>query len=421
MALIEWRKLLTTSFLDITVGARGSLLSKAQVEEVYQEIHRFFPEIKFHPIWITTKGDQDKTTSLKTLERTNFFTDEIDRRQAAGEFRISVHSAKDLPQPLHPDLEVVALTKGVDPSDSLVVKELPLRAGARIGTSSERREVFLKNWRNDLEFVDVRGTIDERLRFLDRGVMDGVVIAEAALIRLKLTDRPRIHLPCEPAAMQGRLAIVARKNDAEMKRVFQALHYNKVLYVGTDPSRYSEDVVHLPLIETRPLPLPQQIRDDFAAFTHIILTSPNAARILMDQFPLENKQILAIGTGTEEVIKTKGFSCIAVASPQTQEGVIDLLEKMVLKDAYIFYPRSSSARPLLAAYLKEAKIRHCICDLYETIYLKPDPLPSIENFQEIVFTSPSTLKAFQSLYGVIPQGTKLTCIGPITELALREV
>lgn len=412
---------MTTSSLDISVGARGSLLSKAQVEEVYQEIRPFFPEIKFHPVWISTKGDQDKTTSLKTLEKTNFFTDEIDRRQAEGEFRISIHSAKDLPDPLHPDLEVVALTKGVDPSDSLVVKELPLRPGARIGTSSERREVFLKNWRSDLVFVDVRGTIDERLKLLDKGALDGVVIAEAALIRLKLTDRARIHLPCETAVNQGSLAIVARKNDAEMKHIFRMLHYNKVLYVGTDPSRYPEDVVHLPLIQTRPLPLSQQILDDFAAFTHVILTSPNAARILMDQLSLEDKHILAIGIGTESIINTKGFRCEAVASSQTQEGVIDLLKKMDLKNAYIFYPRSSSARPLLAAYLKEANIRHCICDLYETIYLEPDPLPSIENFQEIVFTSPSTLKAFQSLYGVIPQGTKLTCIGPITELALKEV
>lgn len=213
---------MTSSLTEITVGARGSRLSKAQVEEVAQ----FFPHIKFTPVWITTKGDVDKTTSLKSLDKTNFFTDEIDSRQLSGEFRISIHSAKDLPDPLHPGLEVVALTKGVDPSDSLVVREFPLQFGARIGTSSLRRELFLKNWRADLQCVDIRGTIDERLALLDNGTVDGVIIAEAALIRLKLTDRPRIRLESETAEMQGRLAVIARKGDIDMKQLFMQVHYD---------------------------------------------------------------------------------------------------------------------------------------------------------------------------------------------------
>ncbi len=217
---------MTNSFIDISVGARNTRLSKAQVEEVHREIVQFFPQIRFHPIWITTKGDQDKITSLKRMEKTNFFTDEVDRRQVEGEFLISIHSAKDLPDPLHPDLEVVALTKGVDSSDSLVVREFPIALGARIGISSKRREAFLKNWRPDLICVDIRGNIEERLQLLDDRILDGVVMAEAALIRLKLTERPRIHLDFAGATLQGRLAILARKNDKEMKRIFQEIHYD---------------------------------------------------------------------------------------------------------------------------------------------------------------------------------------------------
>lgn len=214
-----------TKFLtNITVGARGSRLSKAQVEEVYQELIQHHPHVQFTPIWVTTNtGDLDKTTSLRHLEKTNFFTDEIDARQIKGEFRISIHSAKDLPDPLHPYLEIIALTKGVDPSDSLVVREFPIPVGARIGTSSLRREAFLKNWRKDLICVDIRGTIDERLKALDDGIIDGIVMAEAALIRLKQTDRPRIHLDTDTAALQGRLAVIARKNDKEMKELFRVL------------------------------------------------------------------------------------------------------------------------------------------------------------------------------------------------------
>ena len=207
------------------MGARGSRLSRAQVDEVYQELSRFYPHIRFFPIWISTTGDQDKTTSLKTLEKSNFFTDAIDHRQLQGEFRISIHSAKDLPDPLHPDLEMIALTKGVDSSDSLVVRAFPIPYGAQIGVSSHRREAFLKSWRRDLECVDIRGTIDERLALLDNGTIDGVITAEAALIRLKLTDRPRIHLDIDTAKMQGRLAVLARKNDHEMKQLFTVIHH----------------------------------------------------------------------------------------------------------------------------------------------------------------------------------------------------
>ena len=195
------------------------------MEEVESEIRLFFPHLCFTPIWIVTKGDRDKTTSLRHLEKTNFFTGEIDERQLQGEFRLSIHSAKDLPDPLHAELEIIALTRGVDSSDALVVRSFPLPHGARIGASSLRRETFLKTWRPDFECVDIRGTIDERLQLLGDGSLDGVVMAEAALIRLGLTDRPRLHLDIPVAPLQGRLAVIARKNDVEMKQIFQTIHF----------------------------------------------------------------------------------------------------------------------------------------------------------------------------------------------------
>jgi hydroxymethylbilane synthase len=194
-----------------------------QVKEVQDEIVCVFPNIRFEPIWILTKGDCDKTTSLREMEKTDFFTDTIDQRQLEGEFRISVHSAKDLSDPLHPELEVVAVTKGVDSSDVLVAKQFPIPLGARVGTSSLRREAFLKQWRPDLICVDIRGTIDERLRLLDEGCVDGVVMAEAAIIRLKETHRPRMRLETEVAPLQGKLAVVALKGDVEMKQMFKSV------------------------------------------------------------------------------------------------------------------------------------------------------------------------------------------------------
>lgn len=213
--------MLSTS-LSIKVGARNSPLSRAQVEEVFREISQFHPVI-FEPIFIQTIGDQDKTTSLRDLGKTDFFTKEIDEMVLNGKVRIAIHSAKDLPDPLCGDLQVVALTKGVDPSDVVVFRE-ELQSGGVLGVSSYRREERVKKWRPDLRCIDIRGTIHERLALVDEGKIDGVVMANAALIRLGIS-RKTIPLEGETVSMQGRLAIVARKQDQEMEEVFRCIHY----------------------------------------------------------------------------------------------------------------------------------------------------------------------------------------------------
>ncbi len=208
---------------SLRVGARKSRLSQAQVEEVFEALKFFHPHVLFDPVWVETIGDLDQSTSLRTLDKTDFFTKEIDRGLLQGDFRIAVHSAKDLPDPLAAGLQLIALTKGVDPSDALVIgkKELPL--GARVGTSSVRREQNVKTFRSDLACADIRGTIEKRLEQLDQGLYDAVVIAEAALIRLRLTDRLRVMLPGDGVALQGQLAVVARQGDEEMIRLFSCL------------------------------------------------------------------------------------------------------------------------------------------------------------------------------------------------------
>lgn len=206
--------------LSIKTGARGSLLSKRQVEEVQAE----YQNIKLDPIFVKTVGDRDKITSLRTLDKTDFFTREIDEMLLRGECRIAIHSAKDLPDPLPKGLELILLTKGVDPSDSLVLREgEKLSQEFVIATSSMRREEMVRALVKDIKCVDIRGTIEERLAKLERREVDGVVIAEAALIRLGLTHLNRIRLPGEAAPLQGRLAILAREGDAEMRALFTAI------------------------------------------------------------------------------------------------------------------------------------------------------------------------------------------------------
>lgn len=212
----------------IKVGSRASRLARRQVDEVYRELISMHPHIVFAPIFVATQGDRDRTTSLRTLGQTDFFTKEIDQMVLQGKCRIAIHSAKDLANPLAEGLKVIALTKGVDASDSLVLRTTDtvssLPSGAKIATSSQRREENVKLLRKDLEFVDIRGLIEERLEQLFSGLVDGVVIAEAALIRLGLTDLNRIKLPGEVALLQGRLAVVAKQEDDEMQQLFKSLN-----------------------------------------------------------------------------------------------------------------------------------------------------------------------------------------------------
>src|SRR4051794_10633884 len=104
----------------LSIASRRSPLAKVQVDEVFKELLTHHPFIKFSCNFVETTGDIDQKTSLRSLDKTDFFTKEIDALVLAGSNRIGIHSAKDLPNPISKGLTIAALTKGIDPSDSLV-------------------------------------------------------------------------------------------------------------------------------------------------------------------------------------------------------------------------------------------------------------------------------------------------------------
>lgn len=208
----------------------------------------------------------------------------------------------------------------------------------------------------------------------------------------------------------------------------------KVLYLGSDPSYFSKEgkeICHCPLIKIVPRCLSSftEIRsafDDIQEYTHILFTSKNAVNIffaLLEELKiepsfLETKELIAVGRVTADTLQKKGQARIKIAKQETQEGVIEIIRPLYLDDAYFFLPRSSLSRPLLAQFLIERGIRHQICEIYDTVFEAPPLLPDLKSFDEIIFTSPSTVNAFFKLFAKIPLGKRLGVLGPITEQAL---
>ncbi len=212
----------------IKVAARDSKLSIKQVEEVLTQLQNFYPDVYFSTLLVKTTGDIDLQSSLVHKDKTDFFTKEVDALIIKGMCDIAIHSAKDLPEPLPSPLEIIALTKGVDPADVLVLRKketlenLPIQAC--IGTSSLKRMEKVKQLRADLVAKDIRGTIDQRLDQLERGLYDGVIMAKAALIRLGFLELNWLELEGPVAPLQGKLAIVACKDNKELTKIFCCLN-----------------------------------------------------------------------------------------------------------------------------------------------------------------------------------------------------
>ncbi len=219
--------------ISILVAARQSPLSKVQVNEVYRELQKWHVDVNFLLNWLETTGDIDKITSLRTLDKTDFFTKEVDNLILSRECDIGIHSAKDLPDPLPLGLSIVAITKGVDSSDVLILRDDTsldqLPPGAKIATSSARREENVRALRSDLEFVDIRGTIGERLDKLFQREVDGVVIAKAALIRLGLYELKEVAIPGTTTPLQGQLAVVARSDNKAMQELFSCIDVRELV------------------------------------------------------------------------------------------------------------------------------------------------------------------------------------------------
>ena len=204
----------------IRVIARGSRLSRLQVEEVFKN----FPELAYEIKYLESYGDKNQQISLLNGEApADIFTRELDDAIRQGDADIAIHSAKDLPYPLPEDIEVIALFPAFDTTDSLVSRDhkklAELPAGSIIGTSSPLRKKGLNELRPDLTIKGIRGCIEERVQQVKDGKYDAAIVATCALKRLGMEDEIAEVLPFPTHPLQGFLAITAKKG-SDLKQAF---------------------------------------------------------------------------------------------------------------------------------------------------------------------------------------------------------
>jgi len=215
----------------IKIATRGSKLALAQANLIKNRLGSVAPDTPVTIVEISTKGDRDTSDFLYKSSSVGYFTSEVENALLSHEGDIAVHSLKDLPTTITRGLTVSAIPRRESVCDVIVttkklssIEDLPPKA--RIGTSSLRRITQLKRLRPDLDCQPLRGNVETRIQKIRDGQVDAIVIAQAGLNRLGLSDRISLVLdPTEfiPAPGQGALAVQTRRDDVELCRLVEAL------------------------------------------------------------------------------------------------------------------------------------------------------------------------------------------------------
>jgi hydroxymethylbilane synthase len=215
----------------LRIGTRGSKLALAQSAWVKARIESEHPRIRVELVKIKTKGDRILGLPLSKVGGKGLFVKEIEDALLKGAVDLAVHSMKDVPAELPEDLEISVFPKREDPRDAFVsvrhkaIDQLP--KGATVGTSSLRRAAQLLHLRPDLRVISMRGNVDTRLRKLDSGEVQAVILAAAGLRRLGLSRRISRLLPPSrflPAVGQGMLGVELRRKDRQVKSLLKFLN-----------------------------------------------------------------------------------------------------------------------------------------------------------------------------------------------------
>jgi len=217
----------------IRIATRKSALAMWQAEHVADRLRHLHPGLRVEIIGMTTRGDKILDAPLAKVGGKGLFVKELEQGMLAGDADIAVHSMKDVPVDFPDGLHLACILEREDPRDAFVsnryatLDELP--EGACVGTSSLRRQCQLAVRRPDLRIEPLRGNVNTRLRKLDEGVYDAIILAAAGLIRLKFSARIRSFIAAEdslPAIGQGAIGIECRVDDDAVHALIAPLHHD---------------------------------------------------------------------------------------------------------------------------------------------------------------------------------------------------
>jgi hydroxymethylbilane synthase len=206
----------------LRIATRKSPLAMWQAEFIKAELEALHPNLKIELLSMTTKGDILLETPLSKVGGKGLFVKELEVAMLEGRADIAVHSMKDVPMEFPEGLGLAVICQRENPTDAFVSNNFDsldqLPQGSRVGTSSLRRQCQLRRLRPDLNILDLRGNVNTRLRKLDDGEYDAIILASAGLIRLEMSDRIRQSLPPEvslPAGGQGAVGVETRLADSD--------------------------------------------------------------------------------------------------------------------------------------------------------------------------------------------------------------
>jgi hydroxymethylbilane synthase len=224
----------------VKIGTRRSKLALWQAEWIGSRLEEYHKDIKVTLIRIKTTGDKILDVPLSRVGGKGLFVKEIEEGLLRGDIDVAVHSMKDIPAELPEGLYIGAITEREDPRDALIIRgqgsgvggqgfeDLP--EGATVGTSSLRRQCQLKAIRPDLNIINLRGNLDTRLRKLEEGKFDAIIVASAGLKRLGLEGKITEYLQPElslPAIGQGAIGIEVRMDDKKTAELVSFLNHGR--------------------------------------------------------------------------------------------------------------------------------------------------------------------------------------------------
>ncbi len=293
----------------LRIGSRGSQLALWQANHVAALLRERGHEVEIEIIHTT--GDKITDVALAKIGSKGLFTKEIEEALAAERIDLAVHSLKDLPTDLPTQFELAAVTKREDPRDAFcsvrfsAIEELP--QGARVGTSSLRRQAQLKAVRPDVEIHALRGNVDTRLRKLQAGEYEAVILAAAGLRRLSFTALVKQIIPATmmcPAAGQGALAIEIRAKDEVAKDCLKFLD---------DPSARATTTCERALLSRLgggcqvPIGALAEIRQDLL-YLDAIVADPDGTKVLRQS--ASGHDAIKLGVAVGECLLSRGGGAI---------------------------------------------------------------------------------------------------------------